>query len=314
MRGPVKLFTGNSNKKLAERIAAYLGVPLGNAEVSRFPEGEIFVKIRENVRGCDVFVLQPTCRPPNDSIMELLIMIDALRRASAERITAVVPYYGYARQDRKDQPRVSITAKLVANLITAAGADRVLTMDLHADQIQGFFDIPVDHLYAAPVFIEYIKSLNLKDLTIVSPDTGGIKSARAVAKRLDASLAAIDKRRMSGKDIQVMNVMGDVEGRNVVIVDDIVSTAGSLTEASRFLKDKGALSVYAAITHPVLAHPALERIEKSQLTELIVSDSIPMIEDVNNYKVKIRVLTVAQLLGEAIRRIYHNESVSSLFH
>lgn len=314
MRGPVKLFTGNSNKKLAERIAAYLGVPLGNADVSRFPEGEIFVKIRENVRGCDVFVLQPTCRPPNDSIMELLIMIDALRRASAERITAVVPYYGYARQDRKDQPRVSITAKLVANLITAAGADRVLTMDLHADQIQGFFDIPVDHLYAAPVFIDYIKSLNLKDLTIVSPDTGGIKSARAVAKRLDASLAAIDKRRMSGKDIQVMNIMGDVEGRNVVIVDDIVSTAGSLTEASRFLKDKGALSVYAAITHPVLAHPALERIEKSQLTELIVTDSIPMVDDVNNYKVKIRVLTVAQLLGEAIRRIYHNESVSSLFH
>lgn len=314
MKGPLKVFSGNANPDLAKRIANFLGVPLGKADVTRFPEGEIFVKVGENVRGCDVFVVQSISPPPNDNLMELLIMIDAMRRASAERVTAVIPYYGYARQDRKDQPRVSITAKLVANLITAAGADRLLTMDLHADQIQGFFDIPVDHLYAAPVFIDYVKELNLKNLTIVSPDTGGIKSARAVAQRLNASLAAIDKRRVTGKDIQVMNIMGDVEGCDLVIVDDIVSTAGSLTEAIKALRANGANSIYAAITHPILAGPAIERIEGSPLTELIVSDSIPLTEQAVASKVSIKVLTVAQLLGEAIKRIHKNESVSSLFY
>ncbi|MEW6535030.1 MAG: ribose-phosphate pyrophosphokinase [Candidatus Auribacterota bacterium] len=313
MRGPLKIFTGNANPELAQKIADYLAIPLGKASVTRFPEGEIFAKIEENVRGCDVFLVQSTCPPPNENLMELLVMIDALRRASAERITAVVPYYGYARQDRKDQPRVAITAKLVANLITAAGADRLLTMDLHADQIQGFFDIPVDHLYAAPVFIDYIRELNLKNLTIVSPDTGGIKSARAVAQRLNASLAAIDKRRMTGKDIQVMNIMGEVDGCDLVIVDDIVSTAGSLTEAIKALRANGANSIYAAITHPILAGPAIERISGAPLTELIVSDSIPLSNAVQESDVNIKVLTVAHLLGEAIKRINQNESVSSLF-
>lgn len=314
MIGKLKVFSGNANPNLAKSICDYLGLPLGKAEVTRFPEGEIFVKIQENVRGCDVFVVQPTCPPPNDNLMELLIMVDALRRASAERITAVLPYYGYARQDRKDQPRVSITAKLVANLITASGADRLLGMDLHADQIQGFFDIPVDHLYASPVFIDYINSLKLDNLTIVSPDTGGIKSARQVAQKLNASLAAIDKRRVTGKDIQVMNIMGEVSGRNLVIVDDIISTAGSLTEAAKALKENGARSIYAAITHPILAHPALERLDNSPLTELIVTDSIPLRDEVKNYKMNIKVLSVAGLLGEAIKRIYKNESVSSLFN
>jgi ribose-phosphate pyrophosphokinase len=313
VRGPLKIFTGNANPELAQKIADYLAIPLGKASVTRFPEGEIFAKIEENVRGCDVFLVQSTCPPPNENLMELLVMIDALRRASAERITAVVPYYGYARQDRKDQPRVAITAKLVANLITAAGADRLLTMDLHADQIQGFFDIPVDHLYAAPVFIDYIRELNLKNLTIVSPDTGGIKSARAVAQRLNASLAAIDKRRMTGKDIQVMNIMGEVDGCDLVIVDDIVSTAGSLTEAIKALRANGANSIYAAITHPILAGPAIERISGAPLTELIVSDSIPLSNAVQESDVNIKVLTVAHLLGEAIKRINQNESVSSLF-
>ncbi len=314
MLGKLKIFTGNANPKLANDICDYLGLPIGKAEVSRFPEGEIFVKVQENVRGCDVFVVQPTCPSPNDNLMELLIMIDALRRASAERITAVLPYYGYARQDRKDQPRVSITAKLVANLITASGADRLLGMDLHADQIQGFFDIPVDHLYASPVFIDYINSLKLDNLTIVSPDTGGIKSARQVAQKLNASLAAIDKRRVTGKDIQVMNIMGEVSGRNLVIVDDIISTAGSLTEAVKALKENGAKSIYAAITHPILANPAMDRLESSPLTELIVTDSIPLTDVVKGRKVNIKVLSVASLLGEAIKRIYKNESVSSLFN
>ncbi len=314
MRGPLKIVTGNANPGLAQEIANYLGIPLGRAEVTRFPEGETFVKIKENVRGCDVFVVQSTCPPPNENMMELLIMIDALKRASAERITAVVPYYGYARQDRKDQPRVAITAKLVANLITAAGADRLLGMDLHADQIQGFFDIPVDHLYAAPVFIEYIKSLGLDKLTIVSPDTGGIKYARTVAQKLNASLAAIDKRRVTGKDTQVMNIMGEVEGRNLVIVDDIVSTAGSLTEAIKALRANGAKSIYAAITHPILVHPAMDRIKSSPLTELVVTNSVPLNEEAKNSGVNIQVLSVAKLLGEAIKRINNNESVSSLFY
>ncbi len=313
MRGPIKVFSGSANPDLSKRIVDYLELPMGQADITRFPDGEVFVKIKENVRGCDVFVIQPTCRSANDNIMELLIMVDALKRASAERITAVIPYYGYARQDRKDQPRVSITAKLIANLITAAGANRVLTMDLHADQIQGFFDIPVDHLYAAPVLVDYIRSLQLDNLTVVSPDTGGIKSARNMARSLNASLAAIDKRRVTGKDIQVMNIMGDVKGRNLVIVDDIVSTAGSLTEAIKALKENGALKIYAAITHPVLVGPALERLDSSPLTELVVSDTIPLSEEAKAAKTPIKVLSVAGLLGEAIKRIKNNESVSSLF-
>lgn len=314
MRGPIKVFSGNANPSLAKKIVDYLEIPLGQADVVRFPDGEIFVKIKENVRGCDVFVIQPTCCPSNDNLMELLIMTDALKRASAERITAVVPYYGYARQDRKDQPRVSITAKLIANLITAAGANRVLTMDLHADQIQGFFDIPVDHLYAAPVLLDYIRSLNLDDLTVVSPDTGGIKSARNMARKLNASLAAIDKRRVTGKETQVMNIMGEVKGRNLVIVDDIISTAGSLTEAIKVLKENGAKSIYAAITHPVLAGPAIERLDSSPLTELVVSDTIPLTAEAKASRTPIKVLSVASLLGEAIKRIKNNESVSSLFN
>ncbi|MDX9703562.1 MAG: ribose-phosphate pyrophosphokinase [Candidatus Auribacterota bacterium] len=314
MRGPIKVFSGSANPELSKKIVDYLELPMGQADVSLFPDGEIFVKIKENVRGCDVFVIQPTCYPANKNIMELLIMVDALKRASAERITAVIPYYGYARQDRKDQPRVSITAKLIANLITAAGANRVLSMDLHADQIQGFFDIPVDHLYAAPVLLDYIRSLNLDNLTVVSPDTGGIKSARNMARKLNASLAAIDKRRVSGKETQVMNIMGEVEGRNLVIVDDIISTAGSLTEAIKALKDNGALSIYAAITHPVLAGPAIERLDSCPLTELVVSDTIPLSEKAKAAKTSIKVLSVAGLLGEAIKRIKNNESVSSLFN
>ena len=313
MRGPLKVFSGTANPELAKKIADYLNIPLGQADITRFPDGEIFVKIKENIRGCDVYIIQPTCYPANDNLMELLIMIDALKRASAERITAVVPYYGYARQDRKDQPRVSITAKLVANLLTAAGADRILGMDFHVDQIQGFFDIPVDHLYAAPVFVDYIQSLNMDNLTIVSPDTGGIKSARGVAKQLRASLAAIDKRRVTGKDTQVLNIMGDVKGKNLIIVDDIVSTAGSLVEAIKALKENGALSISAAITHPVLAGPAIERIESCPIDELIVTDTIPLSEQAKNSSKRIKVLSVSKLLGEAIKRIKNNESVSSLF-
>ena len=313
MRGPLKVFSGTANPDLAQKISDYLNIPLGKADISRFPDGEIFAKIKENIRGCDVYVIQPTCDPANDNLMELLIMIDALKRSSAERITAVVPYYGYARQDRKDQPRVSITAKLVANLLTAAGANRILGMDFHVDQIQGFFDIPVDHLYAAPVFVDYIKSLNMDNLTIVSPDTGGIKSARGVAKQLHASLAAIDKRRVTGKDIQVLNIMGEVKGKNLIIVDDIVSTAGSLVEAIKALKENGALSISAAITHPVLAGPAIERIESCPIDELIVTDTIPLSEVAKKSSKRIKVLSVSKLLGEAIKRIKNNESVSSLF-
>ena len=256
MKDALKIFSGNANPDLTQKIADYIGVEVGKAEVTQFSEGEIFVKIQENVRGRDVFVVQPTCPPSNDSFMELLIMIDALRRASASRITAVIPYYGYARQDRKDQPRVPITAKLVANLITAAGTDRVLCLDLHTDQIQGFFDIPVDNLYAATVFADEFKSMGLKDVTVVSPDVGGIKSARAFAKRLGADLAVVDKRRVNSEQAEVMNIMGDVEGRNIVIVDDIISTAGSVTEAAQALKNRGAKDIYCCISHPVLVGPA----------------------------------------------------------
>ncbi len=311
VRGEMKIFCGNANPDLAAKIAAAVGLDLGGAEVTRFSDGEIAVKIQENVRGCDVFVVQPTCAPPNENLMELLIIMDALKRASASRITAVVPYYGYARQDRKDQPRVPITAKLVANLITAAGADRLLTMDLHADQIQGFFDIPVDNLYAAPVFVEDIKKMNLKKLTVVSPDVGGIKSARTFAKRLNCDLAVVDKRRIDARQAEVMNIMGEVKGRNIVVVDDIISTAGSVTEAAKALREKGALDIYCYITHPVLSPPALERLEKSPVTMLKVTDTIPLKEESKGCKIE--VLTVAKLLAQAILRIHKNESVSSLF-
>lgn len=304
------LFSGNSNPQLANRIADYLGVKIGDIEVDRFSEGEIRIKINENVRGRDVFILQSTCPPVNENLMELLITIDAMKRASASRITAVIPYFGYARQDRKDQPRVPITAKLVANLITAAGTDRVLTVDLHAGQIQGFFDIPLDHLFAAPILIKYIKDINLGNLVVVSPDVGGVKMARAFAKRLGADLAVVDKRRISGEETEVMNIMGEVEGKSVIIVDDLVATASSLVEAADAVRDKGAGKVYAGITHPVLSGNAIERIEESVLEKLVVTDTIPIGDKKND---KIVVLSVSSILGEAIKRIHCNESVSSLF-
>jgi ribose-phosphate pyrophosphokinase len=280
--------------------------------VTRFSEGEIRVQIDENVRGKDVFVIQPTCPPPNETLMELLIMIDALKRASAQRITAVMPFFGYARQDRKDQPRVPITAKLVANLLTTAGANRVLTMDLHAGQIQGFFDIPVDHLFAVGVFIDYLAGLKLKEVVVVSPDVGSIKMARSYAKRLSAPLAIIDKRRDCPEKTEVMHILGEVEGKNAIIVDDLIATGSSLIEAVAALKKAKCQTIRAAITHGVLSGPAIERIDKCKdLLELVISDSIPLEE--NKKHARIKVLSVAELLGEAIKRIHWEQSVSSLF-
>ena len=307
----ISILTGNSNPALAKAICRYLEIPLGRAVVGRFPEGEIHVQIQDNIRGKDVFVIQSTSSPPNDHLMELLILIDAARRASASRVTAVLPFYGYARQDRKDKPRVPITAKLVANLLVSAGANRILALDLHAGQIQGFFDIPVDHLYSINVLSKYFLKKKLKNLVVVSPDVGGIKLARAYAKLLNAPLAIVDKRRESDSQIRVMNIIGEVRGRNVVLVDDLVSTASSLVEAVHGLKKEGSLDVYAAIVHPVLAGPAIERIRKSELKELVVSDSISISPEKRNKKIK--VLSVAPLLGEAIKRIHQNESVSFLF-
>ena len=306
------LFSGNANRLLAEAIARELKLPLGDALVGRFSEGEVRVKINEDVRGKDVFIVQPTATPVNDNLMELLILLDAFRRASARRITAVIPYYGYARQDRKDQPRVPITAKLVANLLTVAGADRILTMDLHAGQIQGFFDIPLDHLFAVNTFVDYFKKLRLKNLVVVSPDVGGIKMARAYAKRLSAPLAIIDKRRVTDREAVVMNILGEVKGKNVVVVDDLVATAGSLVEAVKALKENGAKEIWAAITHPVLSGPAVQRLQNSALKELVVTDTIPLPSE--KRLARIKVLSVASLLAEAIRRIHAEESVSSLFH
>jgi len=306
------IFSGNSNKKLALDICKFLKVKLADASIDTFSDGEIRVKISENVRGHDVFVVQSTSSPSNDSLMELLIMIDALKRASAQRITAVLPYFGYARQDRKDQPRVPITAKLVANLLTVAGADRVLTIDLHAGQIQGFFDIPLDHLFAFTIMTEYIKKLKLDPkLVIVSPDVGGIKTARAYAKRLNCDLAIVDKRRVDDKVAEAMHIMGEVKGKNAVIVDDMVATAGSLVEAAAAIKKAGALSVYAAITHPVLCGPALERLKRSALKQLIITDTIPVGKEKSLPIMK--VLSVATVLGEAIKRIHCEESISVLF-
>lgn len=306
------IVTGNANPKLAQDICKYLKIKLSECLVGRFSEGEIRVKIEENIRGKDVFVIQPTCPPCNDNLMELLILIDALKRASSKRTTAVIPYYGYARQDRKDQPRVPITAKLVANLITVAGADRVLTMDLHAGQIQGFFDIPLDHLFAIGIFTEYFNKLGLKDLVVVSPDVGGIKMARAYAKRLNAGLAIVDKRRISPEATEAVHILGEIENKNCLIVDDLISTGSSLIEAVEILNKRGAKEIRAAVTHGVLSQDAIEKIDKCKgLKELAVSDSIPLDDKKKHPKVK--VLSIADLLGEAIKRIHNEESVSSLF-
>jgi ribose-phosphate pyrophosphokinase len=308
----LSVVTGNAHLGLANDICKYLKIRPTRCLVGRFSEGEIRVKIEENIRGKDCFVIQPTCPPVNDNLMELLILIDALKRASAKRITAVMPYFGYARQDRKDQPRVPITAKLVANLITIAGADRVLTMDLHAGQIQGFFDIPLDHLFAVGVFVEYFKKLRLKDLVIVSPDVGGIKMARAYAKRLHAGLAIVDKRRVSPEATEAVHILGDIENKNIVITDDLVSTGSSLVEAAEALNAQGAKQIRAAVSHGVLCSPAIERIAKcKELKELMITDSIPLSEDRKHPKIK--VLSISELLGEAIKRIHNEESVSSLF-
>jgi len=306
------IFTGNAHPDLAKNICKYLKVKPADAFVSRFSEGEVRVKINDNIRGKDVFIVQPTCPPTNENLMELLIMMDALKRASAQRITAVIPYFGYARQDRKDQPRVPITAKLVANILTVAGASRILTMDLHAGQIQGFFDIPVDHLFSVGVFIDYFNKLKIKDLVVVSPDVGGIKMARAYAKRLGVPLAIIDKRRESPEKTEAMHILGLVENKNAIIVDDLIATGSSLFEAVDALKKAGAKSIYAAIAHGVLSGPAIERLEKHKdLKELIVSDSIPL--DTKKKHPRIKVLSIAELLGEAIKRIHNEESVSCLF-
>jgi ribose-phosphate pyrophosphokinase len=305
------LFSGNANRALSQEIADYLGVPLGEAEVSRFADGEILVQIFENVRGADVFVIQPTCRPVNENLMELLVIIDALKRASAWRITAVMPYYGYGRQDRKVQPRVPITAKLVADLLTAAGVHRVLTMDLHAGQIQGFFTTPVDHLFAAPVLLQYFRERMLGDAVVVSPDAGGVERARAFAKRLNTSLAFIDKRRTGPNEAKVWHIVGEVEGRDVIIVDDMIDTGGTLTQAVPALLEKGAKRIFASCTHPVLSGQALERIEGSALEEVVITNTIPLPE--GRLSKKLTVLSVAPLLGEAISRIHKEESVSRLF-
>lgn len=307
----MKIIGGTSNRPLSEAIAKTIGMELGKCTVSSFPDGETFVRIEENVRGEDVFLVQSTCPPTNHNLMEMFIMIDALRRASAARITAVIPFYGYARQDRKDQPRVPITAKLVANLLVTAGANRVLTMDLHAQQIQGFFDIPVDHLYAAPVIYEYLKKKKqLKDCVVVSPDVGGLKMAYAYSQALDTELAIVAKRRKSASEVESMGIIGEVEGRNILLVDDLTETAGTLTQAAALLKKNGAKQILACVSHALLNDTGIDRLRKSNIDELITTDTVcrPEIDGV-----KITTLSVAGLLGEAIKRIHSNSSVTSLF-
>jgi len=306
----VKIFSGTANEPLARAICKSVGCELGKCNIKPFPDGETFVKIEENVRGEEVFVIQPTSPPTNHNLMELFIMIDALRRASAKRITAVMPFYGYARQDRKDQPRVPITAKLVANLLVAAGANRLLTIDLHAQQIQGFFDIPVDHLYAAPVMYDYLRRKNLKDLVVVSPDVGGLKMAHAYSQVLEAGLAIVAKRRKSASDVEAMAVIGEIKGKNILLVDDLTETAGTLTQAAALLKKKGAKNILACVSHAILSDVGIERLRKSVIDELITTDTVqrPPIDGV-----KIVTLSVAGLLGEAIKRIHSNSSVNSLF-
>lgn len=306
----LKVFSGSANRDLAEKICGVIGVPLGQATISSFPDGETYIKIDENIRGRDVFIVQPTCPPTNQNLMELLIMVDAARRASADRITAVIPFFGYARQDRKDKPRVPITAKLVANLLTAAGVDRVLTMDLHAQQVQGFFDIPVDHLYSLPVLIRYLRPRLTRKTVVVSPDVGGLKMASAYSQALGVNLAIVAKQRKSATETQALYLVGDVADHDVLIVDDLTETAGTLTSATEILKRNGALDIYAGVAHAVLADVAIERLQKSQIKELITTNSTP-VRPVEGFTTT--VLCVSELLGESIKRIHHDESVSSLF-
>jgi ribose-phosphate pyrophosphokinase len=305
------LISGNSNRPLSEEIAKYLNQRLADVVIKKFSDGEISVKINENIRGKDVFIIQPTSAPANDHIMELLLTIDAVRRASAKRITAVIPYYGYGRQDRKPEPRVPISARLVADIIQVTGLDRVLTVDLHADQIQGFFHIPVDNLYAAPVFIQYLKESHFSEPVVVSPDSGGVERARYLARHINAGLAIIDKRRPQANVAEIMNVIGDVEGKECILYDDMIDTAGTITKAAKALKENGAKRVIACATHPVLSGPAIQRIEESVLDEVIFSNTIYLPEEKRIRKIKI--LSIAKLIGEAIRRIHNEESVSSLF-
>lgn len=309
MRG-YKIFSGTANVEFSKMVAKYLGIPLSEASIKRFSDGEISVQIGESVRGKDVFIIQPTCAPANINLMELLILTDALKRSSASSITAVVPYFGYARQDRKAAPRVPITAKLVANMMQTAGIDRVVTMDLHAGQIQGFFDIPVDNLYGTIVFLDYVKSKNLKNPIVASPDVGGVARARSLAKSLNLDMVIVDKRREKANESEVMNIIGDVNGKDVILIDDMIDTAGTIVKAAEVFKKNGAISVMAFCTHPVLSGPAYERINSGALDELVTTDTIPLKEQ-SPY---IKVLSTAPLFGEVIRRVYHDESVNSLFY
>ncbi len=308
-----KIFCGSANRPLSEEVCKFLGVPLGETRMQRFSDGEIYFQLLENVRGADVFVIQPTCHPVDEHLVELLIMIDALKRASAGRITVVIPYYGYARQDRKDRPRVAISSKLVADLLTTAGANRALLVDLHAAQIQGFFNIPVDHMFASPVLVSYFREMNLQNVTVVSPDAGGVERARHFAKKMDAPLAIVDKRRTDINVTEVMNVIGDVKGRTCLILDDIIDTAGTLVKTVDALLAEGASKVYACASHPVLSGPAVERIANSRLEQLIVTNTIPLREEALRVE-KIKVLSIAGLLGRAIESIHMETSVSTLFN
>jgi ribose-phosphate pyrophosphokinase len=307
----MKVFSGSANRELALRICRYIGVPLGQATISSFPDGETYVRIEENIRGHDVFIIQPTCPPTNQHLMELLIMVDAARRASADRITAVIPFFGYARQDRKDQPRVPITAKLVANLLLASGVDRVLTMDLHAQQVQGFFDIPVDHLYSLPVLIKYLRQRLTRKTVVVSPDVGGLKMASAYANALGANLAIVAKERRSATETEALYLIGEVEDRDVLLVDDLTETAGTLTSAAELMRKRGALEIYAGVSHAVLVDVAIPRLQKSKIEELVTTNSTP-VRAVDGFKTT--VLCVSELLGEGMKRIHNDESVSSLFN
>jgi ribose-phosphate pyrophosphokinase len=312
MSGELRIFGGRAHPALTEKICAYLSLAPGKVTLYNFSDGEIFFQIRENVRGSDVYVVQPTCAPVNDNLIELLIMLDAFKRSSASRVTAVIPYYGYARQDKKDAPRVPISSKLVADIISRAGADRILTMDLHAAQIQGFFDVPVDHLFAAPVVLDAVRQMDLPDLVIVSPDAGGVERARAIAKRLNAGLAIVDKRRVAKNEAEVMHLIGEVDGMTALVVDDIIDTAGTLTKTADLLKNRGALRILAAGIHGVLSGPALDRINAAPIEKVLISDTIPLDDKLARCS-KLEPLSVAALLGEAIRRIHDNSSVSSLF-
>jgi ribose-phosphate pyrophosphokinase len=309
----LRIFTGRANRELAEKVCSYLSLPLGRGRTELFPDGECIVKVDEDVRGRDCYIVQPTCHPVNGNLMELFIWIDTLKRASANRVTAVIPYFGYARQDRKDEGRTPITAKLVANLLERAGADRVVSIDLHAAQVQGFFDIPVDHLNAGPVLTKWFKSLKLDNWVFVSPDVGNVKRAQVYANRMGGEISIIDKRRKSGSQTEARHIIGDVKGKNCLIVDDMITTAGTVTEAVKILKNNGALDVYIAATHGVFAGPAIERLAKAEFTQLAVTNTVPILDRCDALKDRMVVLDVSSLLGEAIHRIHHNESVSALF-